>query len=364
MRAVSRRPLATGRSPWRRTGVVRTRDRAALRVARTIADLAEDDAVAEEHLGRGRAVSLARGRCRSSRGGLRAAPPSSAGLGRSCSPSTAPRPAGFGGGRDLRLRRRDSAAAARPGASRAVARAVAAGQGRQIGDADLGERIVRMALDPGPPLAILRAANVDILTLDDRGYPARRSIAQPPPVLLPARRRPGAVQLRTIAIVGTRRPTEAASRRRVADLGCHQPQRWGRGVGSRGRDRRRGRTPRRPKSGGPRSRSSAPATSGCTRARPSAPRPGHRRDGRDRGLRAVPGRPADPWSFPQRNRPHQWARRRDDRRRGRPAERRPDHGTLALGQGRECYVVPGPMDEPRSAGCLALYREYPGLVRP
>jgi hypothetical protein len=35
----------------------------------------------------------------------------------------------------------------------------------------------------------------------------------------------------------------------------------------------------------------------------------------------------------------------------------------ALGQGRECYVVPGPIDEPRSAGCLALYREYPGLVR-
>ena len=100
------------------------------------------------------------------------------------------------------------AAAARTGASRAIARAVAAGQGRQIGDADLGERIVRMARDPGPALAILRAAAVDILTLDDRGYPARlRSIAQPPPVLLLRGDVRALSAPRTIAIVGTRRPT-------------------------------------------------------------------------------------------------------------------------------------------------------------
>src|SRR4029079_11094535 len=35
----------------------------------------------------------------------------------------------------------------------------------------------------------------------------------------------------------------------------------------------------------------------------------------------------------------------------------------ALGQGRDCFVVPGPVDEPRSAGCLAFYREFRDVVR-
>jgi DNA processing protein len=35
----------------------------------------------------------------------------------------------------------------------------------------------------------------------------------------------------------------------------------------------------------------------------------------------------------------------------------------ALEQGRECFVVPGPIDAVASAGCLAFLREYPGQVR-
>ena len=35
----------------------------------------------------------------------------------------------------------------------------------------------------------------------------------------------------------------------------------------------------------------------------------------------------------------------------------------ALEQGRECYMVPGPIGEPRSAGCLSWLREYPDEVR-
>ena len=35
----------------------------------------------------------------------------------------------------------------------------------------------------------------------------------------------------------------------------------------------------------------------------------------------------------------------------------------ALEQGRECFAVPGPIDAPASAGCLAFLREYPGQVR-
>jgi DNA processing protein len=35
----------------------------------------------------------------------------------------------------------------------------------------------------------------------------------------------------------------------------------------------------------------------------------------------------------------------------------------ALEQGRECFAVPGSIDAPGSAGCLAFLREYPGQVR-
>jgi DNA processing protein len=35
----------------------------------------------------------------------------------------------------------------------------------------------------------------------------------------------------------------------------------------------------------------------------------------------------------------------------------------ALEQGRECFVVPGPIDAPASAGCLGFLREWPDLVR-
>ena len=35
----------------------------------------------------------------------------------------------------------------------------------------------------------------------------------------------------------------------------------------------------------------------------------------------------------------------------------------ALEQGRGCFVVPGSIDAPGSAGCLALLRAYPGEVR-
>jgi DNA processing protein len=37
--------------------------------------------------------------------------------------------------------------------------------------------------------------------------------------------------------------------------------------------------------------------------------------------------------------------------------------TWALEQGRECFLVPGPLDSPASAGCLAFLREFPGQAR-
>ena len=35
----------------------------------------------------------------------------------------------------------------------------------------------------------------------------------------------------------------------------------------------------------------------------------------------------------------------------------------ALEQGRECFMVPGPIDAPASAGCLGFLRDWPGLAR-
>jgi DNA processing protein len=35
----------------------------------------------------------------------------------------------------------------------------------------------------------------------------------------------------------------------------------------------------------------------------------------------------------------------------------------ALEQGRECFVVPGPIDRPSSAGCLSLLRDAAGATR-
>ena len=35
----------------------------------------------------------------------------------------------------------------------------------------------------------------------------------------------------------------------------------------------------------------------------------------------------------------------------------------ALDQGRECFLVPGPIDAPASAGCLAFLREFPDRAR-
>jgi DNA processing protein len=38
-------------------------------------------------------------------------------------------------------------------------------------------------------------------------------------------------------------------------------------------------------------------------------------------------------------------------------------GSWALEQGRDCFVVPGSIDAPMSAGCLGFLRDFPGLVR-
>lgn len=96
----------------------------------------------------------------------------------------------------------------------AVAGLVAASYGPDGGGATLtpeaARAIVAAARDPEAMLAATLAAGVRVLTLADEAYPARlRRIDLPPPVLfvrgdIAAMDRP-----RAVAIVGTRRPTEA-----------------------------------------------------------------------------------------------------------------------------------------------------------
>ena len=167
---------------------------------------------------------------------------------------------------------------------------------------------------------------------------------------------------RTIAIVGTRRPTEegrlVASRISAAISRTGGVVVSGLAVGIDGAAHAAAAD-----DGGRRSRSSAPGMRACTRARIGA----SRRDIVATGGLVIserfPDGPPTRGSFPQRNRLISGLADVTI-----VIEAGLQSGALitarwALEQGRECYVVPGPMDEPRSAGCLALYREYPGLVR-
>jgi DNA processing protein len=70
--------------------------------------------------------------------------------------------------------------------------------------------IIAVARDPDGELAPVRASGVGVVTLADEAYPARlRRIDLPPPVLFVRGDVAALDRLRSVAIVGTRRPTEA-----------------------------------------------------------------------------------------------------------------------------------------------------------
>jgi DNA processing protein len=101
------------------------------------------------------------------------------------------------------------AAASLRGAAARFARIVAEGEGRPPFREPVGEGIVAVAAELEERLAVLRSSGLAIVTLDDPGYPARlRAIELPPPVLLIQGAAAALSAERTVAIVGTRRPTE------------------------------------------------------------------------------------------------------------------------------------------------------------
>ncbi len=252
--------------------------------------------------------------------------------------------------------------ASRRGAAGAFAAVAAAAQGRRSVH-DLGRRIVELARDPAEALEILRASGVDILTLDDAAYPARlRAIELPPPALL-IRGDPAALSAaRSFAIVGTRKPTErgrlVAARIAATIARAGGVVVSGLAVGIDGAAHAATVAERRP--------TVAVLGSGHDRLFPRS----HRRLADDIvGTGGVliserfPDRTANRQTFPQRNRLISGLAEATI-----VVEAGLRSGALitadrALGQGRDCYVVPGPIDEPRSAGCLAWFRLFPDVVR-
>jgi DNA processing protein len=273
-------------------------------------------------------------------------------------------PAGFG----AVLRATGSALGAlhvarRPGGAARLGRIAAEGDGRPAVGGALGAELAASLGRIPDRLATLRSAGLEVVTLDDPGYPSRlRSIELPPPVLFVRGRVEVAEARHVVAIVGTRRPTERgrqlASRIAAVVAATGAVVVSGLAVGIDGAAHAATVQERRP--------TVAVIGSGHHQLFPRA----HLRlAARILGAGGVvcsefwPDVPPATWTFPRRNRVISGLA--DATIVVEAGER---SGALitakwALDQGRELFIVPGPLDEPRSAGCLLWLREYAGVAR-
>jgi DNA processing protein len=209
----------------------------------------------------------------------------------------------------------------------------------------------------------LEAAGITWLSLDDPAYPARLRLLELPPPILFVQGDPAALAARSaIAVVGTRRPSDAGRRiaARIADALARRGAAVvsGLAIGIDGAAHSAvveagGRTV---------------AVLGC----------GHERiyPWVHRGLahRIVAGGGAVVSELPPGANPNRGTFPRRNRVISGLAdativvEAAARSGALitagwAIMQGRGCFVVPGSIDAPASAGCLALLREYPTEAR-
>jgi DNA processing protein len=209
----------------------------------------------------------------------------------------------------------------------------------------------------------LEQAELTVVTIEDPAYPARlRALDEPPPVLF-VRGSLGALSVgHAVAIVGTRRPSEAGRRiaSRIADalarIGVCVVS--GLAVGIDGAAHAAVVAADRP--------TVAVLGSGHGRLFPHA----HVRlaDAIVRAGGAVvselpPDTRPTRGTFPRRNRVLSGLAEATV-----VVEAAAGSGALitarwALEQGRECFLVPGSIDAPASAGCLAFLRQYPGQAR-
>ncbi|HUQ78810.1 MAG TPA: DNA-processing protein DprA [Patescibacteria group bacterium] len=265
--------------------------------------------------------------------------------------------AAFGSGRGV------LEAAGRPGASGRLARIVAEVEGRAPFAQETGRALVATAAARADHLSVLRASGLAVVTLDDPAYPVRlRAIELPPPVLFVRGSTASLGAGPAVAIVGTRRPTErgrllaariagAVSRAGAAVIS-------GLAVGIDGAAHAAALA-----EGGP---TVAVLGSGHERLFPRA----HATLGASivRAGGALisefwPRMPPSRHTFPRRNR---LISALADATVVVEAGIRSGAlitATCALEQGRDLFIVPGGLDEPRSAGCLAWLREFPGAAR-
>ena len=216
---------------------------------------------------------------------------------------------------------------------------------------------------PGDRRPVDGSLGLGWLTLDDPAYPARLRLLEVPPPVLFLRGAPDALMATSsVAVVGTRRPTDAGRRTaaRIADalarLGSTIVS--GLAVGIDGVAH--GATV---EAGG---RTVAVLGSGHERLFPHA----HRRlaerivaTGGALVSELPPAAMPTRGTFPRRNRVISGLADATI-----VVEAAARSGALitaawALEQGRECFAVPGSIDAPASVGCLAFLREYPGQVR-
>lgn len=212
-------------------------------------------------------------------------------------------------------------------------------------------------------LARLTADGLAFLIVDEPAYPARlRRLEEPPPVLFIRGDIPALSASRSVAVVGTRRPTEAGRRiaARIGDalarVGAVVVS--GLAVGVDGAAHAAAVAAGLP--------TVAVLGSGHRRLFPKA----HVRLSEaivESGGAIVSELPPDAsptqGTFPRRNRLISGLADATV-----VVEAAAGSGALitagwALEQGRACFLVPGSIDAPTSAGCLAFLREYPGEAR-
>ncbi len=239
----------------------------------------------------------------------------------------------------------------------------ASNEGRETFGRGVAEAIADVARNPAPVLRRIDAAGVEILILDDEAYPGRlRTIEMPPHVLFVTGDVAALSAEHAVAVVGTRRPTEAgrliAARIGAAIAKTGASVVSGLAVGIDGA-----------------AQAAVTAEDGVTVAVLGS---GHGRlyprahanlarsivaHGGAIVSEQVPDATATASAFPRRNRLISGLS--DATIVVEAAEK---SGALitaawALEQGRECFIVPGPIGEPRSAGCLLWLRNYAEEVR-
>ena len=233
---------------------------------------------------------------------------------------------------------------------------------RHLVDEEVASRIVAAAVDPEAIVGRVRDAGVTALTLDDPAFPRRLLAIELPPHLLFVRGEVGAMErAHAVAVVGTRRPTEFGRRlaariaAALADVGATVVSGLALGI-------------------------DGAAHAACVAAgipTVAVLGSGHARlfprahaglaDAIVAGGGAVvsefsPETRATQGTFPRRNRLISGLADATV-----VVEAPLRSGALitaswALEQGRECYLVPGGLDAPGSAGCLAFLHENAGAA--